>query len=540
MRLLQNLHLRTTAKKLKELSEACTQRLTEIKNDRKLVRRAAKHMSIGAAALVVTVFGAVPVIYGSADRAEPAKNDEAAVQPAETRQTVYAVESWWKAGINEYDLIEYTHSETESVSEEAAPQAISYPNISFTVSGPDGAAASMPTVYPHAEYGTRDISNEYYTVKSVTSGAIVSGNGHELVCRVLSGELGGGFSDEAMKAQAVAIYSYIRYCDANGMLPVVAVASGYSSRVERIVSSVEGQVCTYGGAPINALFCSSTAGNSIGSESVWSRALPYLKPVFSKYDSIDPNYGVKTYFSADEIKRMVESNTDIVLDPNDVEHWFEIKSRLTGKYVNVIAIGGRDRCSVRGSTRTLTAAVLRESIMGNQRLRSTAFDISYNNGVFCFTTYGFGHGVGMSQNGAQLLSTIDGLKYDQILRYYYTGITISCSGVNQPAVDRYGQSADISDLEEASPSGSVPSDDDADKDNTENADKQDADSQKQEQPADTSAADEETPPEVSDSGTADTTSAPQTSPEKQSDTASVSESEKPVTTSPANNEPVLE
>ena len=66
---------------------------------------------------------------------------------------------------------------------------------------------------------------------------------------------------------------------------------------------------------------------------------------------------------------------------------------------------------------------MREAIL-NYQLKSASFDISYSSdGYFIFTTYGWGHGVGMSQNGANILAK-NGYTYDQILKYYYTGIDV--------------------------------------------------------------------------------------------------------------------
>lgn len=434
-----------------------------------MLKRAIVHFGIGGIAVVTAIASASPAFAGSAD-VHGSNNGSAVQQSADAESvsggaqttaateaavTSYATETWWKAGIEEYDLVEYTAQQigADNGHGEISIGGVSYPSISFTVTAAEGKSAAQPIIYPHVWVGTRDISKEYYTVKSVDTGAIISSNAFDLVCRVLNAEMGSGYPLEALKAQAVAIYSYIRFCDANGMLPVVAVSSGYDSRIEQAVRSVEGQICTYGGSPIDALFCASTAGNSQGSEYVWGKSLPYLKAVECKYDHLDSNYGVKTSYTAAQIKSMIESKTDIVLDPDDVENWFEITSRTYGKYVDGIKIAGRSSCKVQGKTTNLTAAVLRASIMGNSKLRSTAFDISYSNGVFTFTTYGFGHGVGMSQRGAQMLANKEGLKYDQILKYYYTGIAVQCSSVNGKAEDRYGQVGDISGLEEASPSG---------------------------------------------------------------------------------------
>lgn len=494
--------------------------IKNIKENKKTFSRLCSHVGLGAAALVLTVTDVMPMAMVMAQQSVELAPKPVQIAVQTKPQTKYAVESWWKADIGDYELVEYTHKDIEVKQESDNKQQaeVKYPDISFSVNAAEGAKAADGVIYPHAEYGTRDISKEYYTVRSVDTGEIISDNAHDLVCRVLAGELYGSFSDEAMKAQTVAIYSYIRYCDANGMLPVVAVASGYSDRVERIVKSVEGQVCSYGGAPINALFCASTGGNSIGSEYVWSRSLPYMKPVVGKYDSVDPNFGVKTYITAARIKSLIEAGTGITLDPNDVQNWFEITSRSYGKYVTAVKIAGKDKYSSNDTTEYLTGAALRD-IIGTNTLRSTAFDISYNNGVFCFTTYGYGHGVGMSQWGAQMLSTKDGLKYDQILRYYYSGVTVGVSSVNKAAEERYGKLVDISGLQEASPSDSTvkapesSGQEEKDKENAQQTSETTTATEtavSDEQPADETTPEESTSPTDSESSTAEVTTPVQT------------------------------
>lgn len=522
---------------LKEKATALWEQLNNLKAlGPRAMKRAAVHFCVGGIAIAAAIASASPVFAGGLSAANgDSKNENVSAdaevtyteQPAKV-QTVYATQTWWKASIEEYGLATYTAKEVSQLEwgdmqngadgEQSSDNNIKYPDISFTVTAADGSSAAQPVVYPHADCGTRDISKEYYTVKSVSSGAIVSDNAFDLVCRVLNAEMGSGYPMEALKAQAVAIYSYIRYCDANGMLPVVAVSSSYGSTIEQAVRSVEGQVCAYGGVPINALFCASTAGNSQGSEYVWGRALPYMKPIVSKYDAIDSNYGVKTTFTASELKEIIEDKTDIVLDPQDVEHWFEITGRSYGKYVTDIKIAGQTHCKVQGSTARLTAAVLRTSIIGNNKLRSTAFDVSYNNGVFTFTTYGYGHGVGMSQRGAQLLALKDGLKYDQILRYYYTGVKVVCSSPNKAAEDRYGSLGDISGLEEAFPSDGCLPDADDDLTDSESGENQDtagdgteADESAVTTPQETSQPDASETPEAPEQSSPTVTTAPEVS-----------------------------
>ena len=103
------------------------------------------------------------------------------------------------------------------------------------------------------------------------------------------------------------------------------------------------------------------------------------------------------------------------LDPanDDPATWLEITSRTDGKYVGTVRVGNT----------TTTGRKIRESILG---LRSHAFDISYDadSRIFTVTTYGYGHGVGMSQTGSMLYAR-QGWTYVQILNHYYPGTTVA-------------------------------------------------------------------------------------------------------------------
>lgn len=260
-------------------------------------------------------------------------------------------------------------------------------------------------------YQTRDISGETYKIKSVSTGKKIKSDGFDIVCQIVNGEIGSTWNEEAIKAQAVAAYTYLRYCKENSITPLLAAKAGYDSRLEEIVKSVEGLVCTYNGAVINAVFCASTAGCSADSANVWGESLPYLKSVDSKYDAYyDPNYGVTKTISKAEVKSLLEKQG--VTLSNKPKNWIKATSNYNGKYVENVSIDGK---------LNLTGAKIR-SLFG---LKSAAFTVNYSNGSFTFTTYGYGHGVGMSQWGAQLYASKGGYKFDQILKHYYRGIKIS-------------------------------------------------------------------------------------------------------------------
>lgn len=99
----------------------------------------------------------------------------------------------------------------------------------------------------------------------------------------------------------------------------------------------------------------------------------------------------------------------------------------SGDYVGRVEIGGKDTSQGGDVSRgvAITGRNVRESLL-DFNLRSTCFEVEYNSRKeqFEFTTRGYGHGVGMSQWGANYLAEHDGYTYKEILKHYYTGITI--------------------------------------------------------------------------------------------------------------------
>ena len=373
--------------------------------------------------------------------AAPAAVKEAA-PAAETVGDIDVLEgvvSFKKAGIEEYDM---DVSSVDSVlvsagkkkeSEKKAEELDS--DTHFTVKLPEDKSTILkPEKGPSSNPGTRSIAGETYTVYDEISGGYVTLNGHELLCRIVFSEISDSWGEEAIKAQAVAAYSYVRYNDEHGYIPQVGLRANYSAKIERCISAVEGQGIYYNGSLIDAVYSASSAGASAPSEKIWGGAYPYLRAVESVYDSKDPNYGVVKTFTKEGLKSIIEKNTGIKLSDNP-RNWFEIQSVFSGKYIDLMKLDGKEYISVNGSMQRVTGALMRSTILGTSNLKSTAFDISYDNGVFTFKTYGWGHGVGMSQWGACYYAQA-GYSYDQILRHYYVGTTVSVSDVNSKAASR--------------------------------------------------------------------------------------------------------
>lgn len=263
------------------------------------------------------------------------------------------------------------------------------------------------------------------TVQYSGSGGKVTEDGADILARVVMGEIGSGFSEEAIKAQAVASYTYIRYYNESGEAPNVSVKTA-DDKVKKCVREVLGQGIYYNGDLIQAVYGASSAGYTASSKNVWGVDYPYLQSKKCELDeAYDPNYGAKNSFTATEIKDAVKSATGIELDGNPGS-WFAIKDYVDNVYVGNVTVGGRDSFTDSdGDTVKITGKTMRERILKG-KLRSSCFDISYSAETqrFTFTTYGYGHGVGLSQYGANNLANQWGYDYRQILEFYYPGTNI--------------------------------------------------------------------------------------------------------------------
>ncbi|MBQ8614213.1 MAG: SpoIID/LytB domain-containing protein [Ruminiclostridium sp.] len=256
-------------------------------------------------------------------------------------------------------------------------------------------------------------------------GTVVTDYASVVVAKAVMAEVGDSFDEDAIKAQAIATYTYIRYYNENGQNAYVIFKTP-SDKVTRCVNEVLGKELRYDGKLIQSVYCASTAGYTASSVNVWGVDYPYLRSVKTEFDALyDINYGRTATFTSEEIKDLVESNTGITLT-GDPSTWFEITSHIDGNYVGSLSICGQETYHNGTRNVTITGRVFRELIL-EYGIRSASFDISYDaeTDTFTFTTYGYGHGVGMSQHGANILATQYGYSYEEILGFYYQGAVIS-------------------------------------------------------------------------------------------------------------------
>lgn len=268
---------------------------------------------------------------------------------------------------------------------------------------------------------TNPAFNQMFTV--LTPNGEVTDTALNIVSRIVQLEMGSSFHPEALKAQAVAAYTYISGHSLSGT-PRHELASIASERVIENVREVLGQALYYNGTFAQTPYSASSAGFTASAVNVWGSDIPYLRSTETPFDrEHDPNQGTIMTITSTDLMVEVLNKTGIRLtgDPAD---WLKINSYVDTVYVGSMSIGGQSSfINSNGREVQLTGRVFREQIMGTRTLRSASFEWTYNPATdrFTFVMYGYGHGVGMSQNGANILARHHGHDYKQILAFYYPG-----------------------------------------------------------------------------------------------------------------------
>jgi stage II sporulation protein D len=287
-----------------------------------------------------------------------------------------------------------------------------------------GAVISVPeyiNVYRHATGKTEAVPFEEY------------------VKGVVAGEMPGSFELEALKAQAVAARTYslskvIRsgnsgnpdhpsapVCDDTHCqvyrspeeLKEIKSAEWMKTdwlKIQKAVDSTKGQLMYYQGQLVEQpLFFSSSGGKTENSEDVFVSAIPYLRSVDSPYETAAPHQNEQIEISLSEFKQKIKQTYPKKNLGNVNADTVRVLERSNGGRVAAIQVGNL----------TLKGREIRD-IFG---LRSANFTVSVQGTNVLFITEGYGHGVGMSQWGANGMAQA-GYKYADILKHYYTGVDV--------------------------------------------------------------------------------------------------------------------
>ena len=286
-------------------------------------------------------------------------------------------------------------------------------------SEPDGVGngAAVIAVYDHREEAVRRMDLEDY------------------VLGVTAGEMPASFPEEALKAQAVAARTYALYhmgkggCGKTGADVCTSSACcqaycsdarmrekwgrAYRANREKLLSAVSataGEVLLYEGAPIDALYHSASGGRTENAGDVYTTDVPYLKSVMSTAETGTNRLAGEKRMGRKDFCALVNGKwPGAKLSAGSLEKEFTVTETLPSGRVKTVQVGNE----------THTGRELR-SLLG---LDSTLFSVSCTAEEIVFSTKGYGHGVGMSQTGANAMA-LGGRTYAEILLYYYTDVTL--------------------------------------------------------------------------------------------------------------------
>ena len=302
----------------------------------------------------------------------------------------------------------------------------SAPSSSIVSSRPAGSSSGGSTSSAGSSQSsapTPAVKLPNITVTNQSTGQKVNGNAADILAQVIEAEMGSGYHLEALKAQTVAAYSWL-ICNGalKGGAPAVPMKPA-GARAKQAVKEVAGVVAVYNGNVAQTYYYAISAGYTANCQDVWQASLPYLVSVDSSVDKNISGYQTVRSYRAADVARWVKETTGVDLTAlSDKSKWFHCSYDKNGCYVKTVTIGGK--LSKKGP-------YLREKIFTSARvgsanvLRSSAYIITYNKAEdkFIFTVRGYGHGIGMSQVGANAYAK-NGWSFEQILKHYYKGITL--------------------------------------------------------------------------------------------------------------------
>ncbi len=244
----------------------------------------------------------------------------------------------------------------------------------------------------------------------------------------VAAEMPASFEPEALKAQAVASYSYMLWIKENSDNSEYDISNdpsthqgyltedemkekwgnkydSYKAKIEEAVTSVYGQYMTYNEEAILALFHAISPGKTQNSEEVWQSALPYIKSKSAPGDSLSPNFDTTVTVSCKKIRDIF--SIDSVVEDSEL---IDVSVLSNSNYVKEIPLGKT----------TVSAG----DIAAKLNLKSPYFTAEYKEENYIFKTKGYGHGLGMSQYSADYMAR-QGSTYVEILNHFYTDIKIA-------------------------------------------------------------------------------------------------------------------
>ena len=278
--------------------------------------------------------------------------------------------------------------------------------------------------------------NKYGTIKLLhkKTGEVEEINIDDYLCNVVSAEMPADYEEEALKAQAVVARTYTIYKIENKKHDNADICDDPSccqawiskedrlarweeskresnwNKIQNAVNSTKGEIITYDNKPINAFFHSNSGGTTEIPVNVWGgTGYPYLQVVETAGEEGYAQYASEVELTDEEVlNKLKEKYSDIQIDFSNKDD-IKILEYTDSNRVKTVKFGNHQLSGVEA-----------RSIFG---LKSTNFEITQGDGKIKFSVKGYGHGVGMSQTGADTLAK-EGKSYKDIINHFYKDVEI--------------------------------------------------------------------------------------------------------------------
>ena len=287
---------------------------------------------------------------------------------------------------------------------------------------------SNKNIYNYSKYGTISLLHK-------KTGEVEQVKLDEYLCNVVSAEMPATFEQEALKAQAIVARTYTTYKILNkkhdnaDICDDSTCCQAWISKDDRLakweenqresnwqkicsaVNETSGKIITYENKPIDAFFHSNSGGITEVPVNVWGgTGYPYLQSVETSGENTYTQYASEVTLSQEElINKLKEKYSDISIDFTNSED-IKILEYTESTRVKTIKFGNHEISGVEART-----------LFG---LKSTNFEISIDGNNIKFSVKGYGHGVGMSQTGADSMAK-NGSRAEEIIKHFYTGVEIT-------------------------------------------------------------------------------------------------------------------
>ncbi len=275
----------------------------------------------------------------------------------------------------------------------------------------------------------QNIDTDTFRIYNSETEKITEMSAKDYIFGVVAAEMPASYETEALKAQAVAAYTFAcfrRLKNKNKEYDLTTDFSkdqayitreaaaerwgsnsdSYTKKIENAVNTVSGYMISYNGSPVLSVYHAISNGKTESAKNVWGQDYPYLTAVNSVGDKLSANYISTVEISLEEFREKLKDTLKL---SGEAKNYIGKITRTDSGTVLKICICDKE----------LTGSEIRNAFA----LHSASFDLEFKNEAFHFTVYGYGHGVGMSQFGADYLAK-QGADFKEILTTYYKGCKV--------------------------------------------------------------------------------------------------------------------